>query len=625
MPDSTSVANVRSTIGDRSASSLSARTRRRIAILSLLFNWPSTGGGIVHTTEAAAFLERAGYCVRHFYAVFGPWRLGEVSEPTISPAEPVLFQPAEWNAPTIARRFRTAVDRFAPDAVIVTDSWNMKPLLVEAMLRYRTFLRLAALECLCPLNNVWLLMDEAGNPKQCPRHQLATPDACRTGVSAFSGLSGGLHQAERELAGFAAEDYPRRLRRSFEQAEAVLVVNPLIAEMVSPFARRVAVIPSGFDPARFPWPPQRKETADGDVKQIFLAGLIHEYMKGFHSLLGGRWPSQGRNGNDRPLRFFTRREIQKRLFRAGFDVRQTWPLAGPGHREWVQAGRPAECRAGFHVNCSLPNEAEEFFAAGFLLTALPRQRRPSGLASVVVVTHNTLDYTRRCLESIRQNTLAPFELVRSMRDVRLIENPENRGFPAACNQGLRASKGDVALLLNNDTVATTGWLRRMLAACETQPDVGLVGPVSNSVSGPQQVPIDYDSLQDLDGFAWDWGRKHADELVEESRLVGFCLAIRREVIEEIGLLDEQCANGATIPLALTSFNNGEAAWEGAGTFCDDDDIRITLECGPPASCVWSMRYCFPGPDPCGTPCNNANTSGPNDDVSCDPFSLTFFD
>ena len=40
----------------------------KVAILSFLFNWPSTGGGIVHTVELAHFLARAGYDVRHFHA-----------------------------------------------------------------------------------------------------------------------------------------------------------------------------------------------------------------------------------------------------------------------------------------------------------------------------------------------------------------------------------------------------------------------------------------------------------------------------------------------------------------------------------------------------------------------------
>ena len=50
----------------------------KIAILSFLFNWPSTGGGNVHTYELALFLGKAGYDVRHFYVSFPPWGIGGV-------------------------------------------------------------------------------------------------------------------------------------------------------------------------------------------------------------------------------------------------------------------------------------------------------------------------------------------------------------------------------------------------------------------------------------------------------------------------------------------------------------------------------------------------------------------
>ena len=61
------------------------------------------------------------------------------------------------------------------------------------------------------------------------------------------------------------------------------------------------------------------------------------------------------------------------------------------------------------------------------------------------------------------------------------------------------------MLFNNDVVVTTGWLFRLLRALHSDPAIGLVGPCSNFVSGPQQVETRYDSLADLDGFAWDWG------------------------------------------------------------------------------------------------------------------------
>ena len=97
--------------------------------------------------------------------------------------------------------------------------------------------------------------------------------------------------------------------------------------------------------------------------------------------------------------------------------------------------------------------------------------------------------------------------------------------------------------MNNDTILTTGWLGRLLRAMHGEPTIGLVGPCSNCVSGPQQVEIGYESLTDLDGFAWDWGKAHDGQRVDVNRLVGFCLLIRRAVVDAIGLLDEQFGVG----------------------------------------------------------------------------------
>jgi glycosyltransferase involved in cell wall biosynthesis len=64
----------------------------------------------------------------------------------------------------------------------------------------------------------------------------------------------------------------------------VLVVNPLIAAMVGPFAGKVHVVPSGFDPDRFPWPWNDPPRWPDNRVRVFFAGLVDEYMKGFHIL-----------------------------------------------------------------------------------------------------------------------------------------------------------------------------------------------------------------------------------------------------------------------------------------------------------------------------------------------------
>jgi glycosyltransferase involved in cell wall biosynthesis len=250
----------------------------RVAILSFLFNWPTTGGGNVHTYELAIFLERAGFEVKHYYVRFVPWGIGNVPRPLPYPCEALEFTESEWSAATIQSRFRQCVERFSPDYVIVSDSWNMKPLLAEAIQSFPYFMRLQAMECLCPLNNVRLLFDGQGGVAQCHRHQLATPQECLQCLAERGQWSGALHQVERALAGVGTQQYYDLLMRSMRDAEAVLVVNPYQQVMVEPYARRVEVVTAGMDPTRFPWPNQE---SCGPPWKILFAGLASEPMKGF--------------------------------------------------------------------------------------------------------------------------------------------------------------------------------------------------------------------------------------------------------------------------------------------------------------------------------------------------------
>ena len=258
----------------------------RVAVLSMLFNWPSTGGGIVHTAELTTFLTTAGFDVCHFYAVFEPWGVGSVASALPYKSRAIAFDPQSWSIDYVAKTFRQEVDRFAPDCVIITDSWNSKPRLANAMAGYPYFLRLAALECLCPLNNVRLLIEQDGRPKQCHKTQLATPDVCRHCVSLNEQSSGSLHRDERAFSEFHTSGYADELHAAFENAAGVFAVNPLIASLCEPYCQAVHVIPSGFDPKRFEglsdFPPVRPF-------RLLFAGLVNEYMKGFHILLEACW------------------------------------------------------------------------------------------------------------------------------------------------------------------------------------------------------------------------------------------------------------------------------------------------------------------------------------------------
>lgn len=215
-------------------------------------------------------------------------------------------------------------------------------------------------------------------------------------------------------------------------------------------------------------------------------------------------------------------------------------------------------RSDFLIEGQPPPIAEETEGpSAIVVTARPVAKAEPGLTSVVILTHNQLDYTRQCLDSIRRYTDEPYELIvvdngstdgtvdylASQPDVKLIANASNRGFPAGANQGMHAASGQQILLLNNDCVVTTGWLRRLLESLARDPRIALVGPCSNHVSGAQQIPVNYDTLAGLEDFAWDWAQAHDGQLEETCRLVGFCFLLRRELLDQIGFLDERFGIG----------------------------------------------------------------------------------
>jgi glycosyltransferase involved in cell wall biosynthesis len=258
----------------------------KVALVSFLFNWPSTGGGIVHTIELAKFLAKAGYEVRHFFARHLPWGVGNLEDRLPFPSEALDFDVSTWTVKDIKSRFYQAVKAFDPDHVIITDSWNMKPILAEALRDYPYILRFQAMECLCPLNNVRFLPEGNGRFHQCSRHQLATPELCASCIGERGHQSGSLHQTERALSGVGTAEYHHLLIRGLREAEAVLVVNPLMEAMISPYSQCVRVVTAGMDPARFPWPwpDEPGKSAQAGLMQIFFAGLVEEWIKGFRVL-----------------------------------------------------------------------------------------------------------------------------------------------------------------------------------------------------------------------------------------------------------------------------------------------------------------------------------------------------
>jgi len=298
----------------------------------------------------------------------------------------------------------------------------------------------------------------------------------------------------------------------------------------------------------------------------------------------GNWTYEQAGILDRGhLRFFTRREMEKLLFRAGFEIVTLREVRDPEYEGWEKAGKPRNIRMGrVTVEALSSAEAEELFVYQYLVAAKPIRRRDYGLTSIVVLTHNQLGYTKCCLDSIAENTLEPYELIvvdnssddgtvdylRSRLDLRVILNRENRGFAAGVNQGINVAQGNQILLLNNDTIVTFGWLSKMLRCLYSQAEIAAVGPLTNCTAGNQRIDVPYRTLTQIQAFAWDLGRSQSGCSCFVTFLGGFCLLVRRSSLERVGVFDERfglgtfedtdfcarlCQAGYRLAIALDSF------------------------------------------------------------------------
>lgn len=182
--------------------------------------------------------------------------------------------------------------------------------------------------------------------------------------------------------------------------------------------------------------------------------------------------------------------------------------------------------------------------------------------SIVILTFNELKYTRECVQSIMKYTPNPHEIIfvdngstddtlkwlkrlnKENPRYRFIRNKKNLGFAKGCNQGIKTASGEYILLLNNDVVVTENWLSGMLECLNSSPRTGIVGPMTNNISGPQKVPdADYKSMNLMHDYSKLFREKYRHRRIFSSRVVGFCMLFRRSLVDRVGLLDESFGTG----------------------------------------------------------------------------------
>lgn len=175
---------------------------------------------------------------------------------------------------------------------------------------------------------------------------------------------------------------------------------------------------------------------------------------------------------------------------------------------------------------------------------------------VVVVNWNGASHLRECIDSLLAQTISAEIVVVDNRStdgssaildgygdaIVTIRNPDNRGFAAACNQGILAGSGELVALLNNDAVADPSWLEEMIRAADRHPRAGLVA--CKVLGWPDSSRFDTAGhVVYADGLTRGRGRLEPDrgQFDAEEEVFGpsgAAALLRRTMLDEVGLFDE---------------------------------------------------------------------------------------
>jgi len=189
--------------------------------------------------------------------------------------------------------------------------------------------------------------------------------------------------------------------------------------------------------------------------------------------------------------------------------------------------------------------------------------------SIIIVNYNLKEYLRECLSSIRQypgnnhtteaivvdnnSSDGSLDMVaREFPEVKTIALSSNRGFSAANNEGMHKSQGENILLLNNDAKIFENTIDYIIEYLDANPAIGCLGCRHVGTNGRSQLtwgefPSIWTEIKrkithtliNFGGqlYRWYFEKKYSGAF-EVDWVSGSCLAVKREVCERIGLLDE---------------------------------------------------------------------------------------
>jgi GT2 family glycosyltransferase len=153
--------------------------------------------------------------------------------------------------------------------------------------------------------------------------------------------------------------------------------------------------------------------------------------------------------------------------------------------------------------------------------------------NVVVVDNASDAQTQECLSQAKESYPA----------MDLVRNPTNLGFPGGMNVGLRRSDSDVTVLLNSDTRVAPGMVDALASALAGDPQLGIVGPVSNAAGNEQKICCSPGEPEAILRQGSAYATSGPPIVVPAYRLDFCCVALSRPLMDKVGLLDEVFGRG----------------------------------------------------------------------------------
>ncbi len=183
--------------------------------------------------------------------------------------------------------------------------------------------------------------------------------------------------------------------------------------------------------------------------------------------------------------------------------------------------------------------------------------------AIILVNWNNLPDTIDCLESLKKATYPNYEIVlvdnashgddtKVLKDrysdyIRVIENDENRGFAEGCNIGMRDAldrEADLLVLLNNDTIVAPDFLDKIVEAVQSDEKVGIAGGKVYCHEIPDMIwfaggIIDYRKGETPIIGSGATDKDQFEEIKEVDWICGCYMLITREVLQDVGMLDNR--------------------------------------------------------------------------------------